>query len=83
MLTNRQNYAFFNDITYVRPVVPTLYTVMTAGELATNAEIYGTDTHSFVLEHNQVIEMVVNNHDTGKHRMFKSCVPALTSNMLS
>ena len=61
------NYAFFNDITYVRPKVPTIYTVMTSGALATNKEIYGINTNTFILKHNEVIEIVLNNHDPGKH----------------
>lgn len=40
---------------------------MSAGDLATNADVYGSATHSFVLGHNEVYEIVVNNHDTGKH----------------
>ncbi|CAF9936325.1 MAG: hypothetical protein ALECFALPRED_006767 [Alectoria fallacina] len=61
------NYAFFNDITYVRPKVPTLYTALSAGDLANNATIYGINTNPHVLQHNDVIEIVVNNNDTGKH----------------
>jgi iron transport multicopper oxidase len=59
--------AFFNDITYVAPKVPTLYTALSAGDLATNPVIYGRDTNSFVLKHNQVIEIILNNLDPGKH----------------
>lgn len=59
--------AFFNNITYKAPSVPTLYTVMTSGNLAINAEVYGTYSHSFVLGRDQVIEIVVNNLDTGRH----------------
>lgn len=47
--------------------MPTLYTALSAGELATDPEIYGTYTHSFVLEKDQVVEIIVNNLDTGKH----------------
>ena len=61
------NYAFFNNITYVRPAVPSTYSVLSAGELVTNAGVYGSHTNSFVLSHQEVIEIVVNNHDTGKH----------------
>ena len=57
--------AFFNNITYTSPVVPTLYTVMSAGTNASNAAIYGEYTNPFVLEKDQVIEIVVNNNDTG------------------
>lgn len=61
------NYAFLNNITYTPAKVPSLYTVMSSGDLATNDEIYGDFTHSVVLEHNEVIEIVLNNGDTGSH----------------
>ncbi|KAK4042729.1 multicopper like protein [Parachaetomium inaequale] len=61
------NYAFFNNITYVGPKVPTLYTALTAGEHATNPAVYGTYTHSFVLEQDQIVDIVLNNLDPGKH----------------
>lgn len=61
------NYAFFNNVTFVRPKVPTLYTVLTSGSLATDPTVYGINTNPFILEHNQVVEVVLNNHDKGKH----------------
>lgn len=61
------NYAFFNNITYVAPVVPSLLTVLSAGENATHAQIYGSNTHSYILQANDIIEVVVNNKDTGRH----------------
>ncbi|KIV95843.1 hypothetical protein PV10_03450 [Exophiala mesophila] len=66
-LGNGANYAFFSGITYVKPKVPSLYTALTSGEYATNASIYGVNTHSYVLEHNEVVEIVLNNQDPGKH----------------
>lgn len=59
--------AFFNDITYKAPKVPTLYTALSSGQLATDAQVYGTWTHSFVLEKGQIAQIVVDNDDTGKH----------------
>ncbi|KAI9721597.1 MAG: hypothetical protein M1828_005087 [Chrysothrix sp. TS-e1954] len=61
------NYAFFNDITYVPPKVPTLYSSLTTGSLATNPKVYGVNSIPFVLAHNQVVEIVMNNFDTGRH----------------
>ena len=61
------NYAFFNDLTYVRPKVPTLYSALTSGSMATNPAIYGTNTNPFVLEKDQVVEIVLNSMDPGKH----------------
>ena len=67
-LNDGANYAFFNNITYVSPKVPTLYSVLSSGpSLATNPTIYGSHTNAFVLSHNEVVEIVVNNHDPGKH----------------
>ncbi|KAH8892032.1 hypothetical protein GQ53DRAFT_746474 [Thozetella sp. PMI_491] len=61
------NYAFLNDITYVSPKVPTLYTVLSSGDMATNADVYGTYTHSFVLDKDQVVQINLNNLDSGRH----------------
>ncbi|KAI4870609.1 putative ferroxidase [Hypoxylon rubiginosum] len=61
------NYAFFNNITYKSPKVPTLYTALSAGEMATNPTVYGSFTHSFVLERGEIVQIIVNNLDTGRH----------------
>lgn len=65
-LGNGVNYAFFNNITYVAPKVPILGTVLSAGEFATNSYIYG-NINAFVLQKNDVIDIRLNNLDTGKH----------------
>lgn len=67
VLGDGKQYAFISNITYVSPKVPTLYTVMTTGEDATNPTVYGEYSNSFILGHNQIIEIVINNRDTGKH----------------
>ena len=59
--------AFFNDITYVAPKVPTLYSILSSGSAATNVSIYGSSTNSFILNKNEVVEIVLNNNDAGKH----------------
>ncbi|RDW67575.1 hypothetical protein BP6252_08971 [Coleophoma cylindrospora] len=62
------NYAFFNNITYKTPVVPTLFTALSAsGDDAMDPLIYGDYTNSFVLDQGEVIELVLNNKDDGKH----------------
>ena len=61
------NYAFFNNITYKAPKVPTLYTVLSGGDLVTNSRIYGEYTQSFVLEKDEIVQIVVNNQDDGRH----------------
>ncbi|ANB12409.1 ferroxidase FET3 [Sugiyamaella lignohabitans] len=67
-LLNGINYAFFNNITYTAPKVPTLFTVMSANESVVEDDaIYGDFTHTFVLKHNEVVQLVVNNNDGGSH----------------
>lgn len=48
-------------------MVPTLYSVLTTGEHASNPAVYGAYTNSFVLQKNEVVEIVLNNDDPGKH----------------
>lgn len=66
-LENGEGYAFLDNISYTAPKVPTLYTVMSAGDLATNALVYGDNTHTQVLGHNDIVEIVLNNEDSGSH----------------
>lgn len=66
-LHDGQNYAFFNNITYRPADVPTLYTALSAGDDATNPAVYGTYTHSFVLKKDEIVQLVVNNLDSGRH----------------
>lgn len=61
------NYAFFNDVTYVSPKVPTLYTTLSSGAAANDTTIYGSNTNAFMLEKDQIIQIVVNSLDPGKH----------------
>ena len=63
------SYAFLDNISYVKPKVPTLYSVFSGGDtnLSTSPEIYGKYTHPAVLGHNHVIDIVLNNADTGSH----------------
>lgn len=60
-------YAFFNNITYVTPKVPTLTTLLTSGKLASDPRIYGDNINAQLLKHNDIIEVVLNNYDSGRH----------------
>jgi iron transport multicopper oxidase len=71
--------AFFNDVTYVSPKVPTLYTVLSTGPNATNPTIYGSNTNAFVLAQNEVVEIVLNNDDPGKCVTISSFVSTFLS----
>ena len=60
-------YAFFNNETYVTPKVPTLYSVVSSGKYAGDSLVYGTNTNTFILQKDEVVEIVLNNMDPGKH----------------
>jgi iron transport multicopper oxidase len=66
-LDNGFGYAFLNDISFTQPKVPTIYTVMSSGNLSTEAAVYGEFTHPMVLGHNDVVQLVLNNADGGSH----------------
>ena len=65
--TNADGSAFFNGITYVSPKVPSLFTALTTGDNATDPAIYGANTNAFVLKKDDVVEIVLNSDDPGKH----------------
>jgi iron transport multicopper oxidase len=65
---NGQRRGTLNDIDYVAPKVPTLYTAMNAPAANLNdPTIYGTNTNPFVLPYNSVVELTLDNHDSNAH----------------
>ncbi|KAK3392343.1 Cupredoxin [Sordaria brevicollis] len=68
-LASGANYAFFNNITYTPPLVPTLYTLLSSPNLTTtlHSTIYGTYTNPYLLPHNSIVQLILNNLDTGRH----------------
>lgn len=56
-----------NDVTYLEQKVPTLYTALSVGSDAQNPVVYGVNSNAFVLKHNEIVEIVLNNLDTGSH----------------
>lgn len=61
------NYAFFNNVTFVAPKTPILITALESGDYATNAAIYGSNTNTHVLQKDDIVEIIINNSDKGKH----------------
>lgn len=62
------NYAMFNEISYKPPIVPTLLTALSVpSNYSTEATVYGHSTNPFVLGHNNMVQIVLNNADPGKH----------------
>lgn len=66
---DNQNRAGFNNITYLYQKVPTLYSVLTSGETALDDEIYGINTNPMLVHYNDLVEIVINNFDSGYHIM--------------
>ncbi|KAI9023003.1 multicopper oxidase-domain-containing protein [Phycomyces nitens] len=65
--TDGINRGMFNDLPYLSPKVPTLNTVMSMGELATNLAVYGPQSQAIILDHLNMVEIVLNNLDAGAH----------------
>ena len=62
------NYAFFNDISYQAPQVPTLFTALNANSAAVVEPLtYGRNVNPFVIKKGQVIQLIINNFDGGPH----------------
>ena len=62
------NRAMFNGQTFVSPLVPTVISEYTLGDNATVAAAYGP--FSFVLNHLEVIDILLQNSDSGKHPLY-------------
>ena len=56
-----------NNITYVEPKVPSLYTALSVGKDARNPIVYGIAANAHVLDYYNVVEVVINNADDGGH----------------
>lgn len=62
------NHATFNEITYNSPLTPAILSEMTLLQNATYAPAYGPT--SFILDYMDVIDIVIQNSDTGKHPLY-------------
>lgn len=65
--SNGQNYADFNNITFVVPQTPTLNSALSMGNLSTDVSVYGPDSNAYVLNHMDEVQIVIFNWDAGKH----------------
>lgn len=59
------NHAMFNMVTYNQPKTPAVLSMLTLGDNATVEAAYGPQ--SFVVDHMEVLDIVVKNGDAGKH----------------
>ncbi|PYI00842.1 multicopper oxidase [Aspergillus sclerotiicarbonarius CBS 121057] len=56
-----------NDVSYSPPETPTLYTALTSGESATAPETYSSQANTIILNHNETVELIINNRHMGRH----------------
>ncbi len=62
------NHAMFNQITYNMPLVPAVFSELSLGSNATVEAAYGPN--SFVVDHMDVVDIVIKNGDAGKHPLY-------------
>lgn len=56
-----------NNITYVNPKTPSLFTMMTMGNDSLNPNVYGPQTAQHLLNHGDVLDLMVINFDANAH----------------
>ncbi|KAJ1947605.1 ferroxidase fet3, partial [Linderina pennispora] len=62
LYTNGQSHTSFNNITYIEPRTPSLFSMASMGRLAMDPEVYGPQTHAIVLRHLEAVEFnIINN----------------------
>jgi hypothetical protein len=66
LTVTNQTRAFINNVSYLDPVLPVLYTALTTGADAFDPRVYGVNTNPFVLKYGEVVEIVLNNLDEGE-----------------
>ena len=57
----------FNSVNYEPPQLPSLFAALNAGTNATNVEQYPPRSQTFVLNHNEVVEIVMKNKHMRRH----------------
>ncbi|CAO1614394.1 unnamed protein product [Parajaminaea phylloscopi] len=61
------NYAAFNNVTFVMPQTPTLYTALSMTNETKNPAIYGPDSQALVTKHLDMVQVVIYNWDANPH----------------
>ena len=64
---NGINYGTFNNNTFIAPLVPSIFTMMSEGEKALDPLYYGPNAHAIVSKHLDVVEFMLYNWDSGYH----------------
>lgn len=64
---NGINYASFNNVTFVAPLVPTIFTMESEGAKTLDARYFGPSAHALTAKHLDVVEFTLYNWDAGYH----------------
>ena len=64
---NGINYAIVNNNSYKTPTVPAMFTTLTTGKDADSLSVYGNLTNTFIVNHLDMVWLVINNDDEGGH----------------
>ncbi|KAJ2557078.1 ferroxidase fet3 [Coemansia sp. RSA 1822] len=59
----------FGDYAYNRTLVPSLFTALTMGELASNSSVYGPQAQARILQYGESIELLVYNYNSKDHSL--------------
>lgn len=65
--TDGINRGFFNDLPYLSPKVPSINTLFSEGQDALSSTVYGPQSRAIILDHLDMVEVVLNNLDAGDH----------------
>ncbi|KAJ2745575.1 ferroxidase fet3 [Coemansia sp. BCRC 34301] len=70
LFTSGQTLDTITNITYLQPLIPTLYSALSLdASLYANESVYGPQTHALVLKHLEYVEMVINSPNSLPHPM--------------
>lgn len=61
------NRASFNNITYITPPTPSIFTALTMGNNSFDEKVYGAQTHAITYPHLANVRLTVYNWDAGFH----------------
>lgn len=61
------NYAAFNNVSFIMPQTPTLYTALSMSSQSTDAAIYGPDSNVIITKHLDMVQIVIYNWDANAH----------------
>ncbi|KAJ1728911.1 ferroxidase fet3 [Coemansia biformis] len=68
-MADGSTFESFNLVTYRDPLVPSVFSALTTGDMAINPITYGPQTNAHVFKYKEVIEMLLWNADTLPHVM--------------